>query len=513
VRKADIAPPNERRADVPAELTRIVTKAVQKEPSDRYPSAHDMGQDLWAFLYSLAPSFTSQRLADLMVSLFDAEQSRHVVGAVTARSGDTGPVRSPARMLTAMSREDFSPDVTKSVLFEGSEDATRNDLLPYVRDARAGAAGGDPTIRPGGLPGARPAVGRPNQLPGARPVAPALGDLGFDLDSGDDDATVVSKGGGHGWDDATLVDAGMVLGAAYATTAHAADPRGGRPGAALSAGAHPGEMVATAPQKRAPVGRPEEPTNPEHLASGATDGRSRPTEPDKWAATTEPRSPSGRPLHPFPSPPGAFPEAGLPSGPSDPFQAQPPLPFDTYGIPVNDRGPARRWPIILLVVFVAALAGGGFAAGVLIARPDRPPPVLRVISVPEGASVSLDTREVNGLTPLEISGGLTVGRNHLLRVSKTGYETWSTTFQPSHGLVEQIAVLAPRRVAVTVRTEPPGGLVRVDGVLVGTAPIELPSVQVGKELAIQAEHRDHGRAARTFVVPDEPGAEVVLRLP
>ncbi|HEY3359910.1 MAG TPA: serine/threonine-protein kinase, partial [Polyangia bacterium] len=63
VRRADIAPPTTRRADVPPELERICMRALRKRPEDRWPTAHDFEAALQQFIFAHAPDFTPGRLA------------------------------------------------------------------------------------------------------------------------------------------------------------------------------------------------------------------------------------------------------------------------------------------------------------------------------------------------------------------------------------------------------------------------------------------------------------------
>ncbi|MDQ3032318.1 MAG: serine/threonine protein kinase, partial [Myxococcota bacterium] len=135
VRKAEIAPPEKRRPSVPKTLSDIVMRALRKDPKDRYQSAQDMSQALTQFLYAASPTFTAARLAELMGTLFPNEVQRH--SAIVTLPSVEEPLDPPPR-------EELAPEVReKSVLFdlgEDSEDATRNDILPFRRAARAADA-------------------------------------------------------------------------------------------------------------------------------------------------------------------------------------------------------------------------------------------------------------------------------------------------------------------------------------------------------------------------------------
>ena len=76
VRKAEIPRPETRRPSIPRELSDIVMKALAKNAEDRYASAAEMGEALHSFLYSISPTFTAARVADLVSLLFPAESPR-----------------------------------------------------------------------------------------------------------------------------------------------------------------------------------------------------------------------------------------------------------------------------------------------------------------------------------------------------------------------------------------------------------------------------------------------------
>ncbi len=77
VRKADIAPPERRRADIPPALSAVVMRALAREPERRFQSAHEMAQALVQLLYATSPSFTASRVAALMQELFPEDLQRN----------------------------------------------------------------------------------------------------------------------------------------------------------------------------------------------------------------------------------------------------------------------------------------------------------------------------------------------------------------------------------------------------------------------------------------------------
>ena len=71
VRAAEYPPLEIVRTDVPKELAAVVTKALSKEPGDRYPDAGRMHEDLLAFLYSSASRFGPNELSALLAEFRD----------------------------------------------------------------------------------------------------------------------------------------------------------------------------------------------------------------------------------------------------------------------------------------------------------------------------------------------------------------------------------------------------------------------------------------------------------
>jgi serine/threonine protein kinase len=104
VRRADIAPPERRRADVPPALSAIVMRALAREPERRFQSAHEMAQALVQLLYATAPSFTASRVADVMQQLFPEELQRTAELASRASSPETGELGPPSTLTAVASR-------------------------------------------------------------------------------------------------------------------------------------------------------------------------------------------------------------------------------------------------------------------------------------------------------------------------------------------------------------------------------------------------------------------------
>jgi len=169
--------------------------------------------------------------------------------------------------------------------------------------------------------------------------------------------------------------------------------------------------------------------------------------------------------------------------PEDPFAAAPraeELPED----PSAQLGKPRpiRW--ILAFVAVAVLVAGVAALGAWIAsRPD--PTSLTLITTPEGATVRLDGRELPHRTPVTLPDQ-EAGHEVELVLSHPGHEERTDSFPLREGENRRVYHLNPIRVSLRIATEPAGAQVWVDGVLRGSAPLEISGLSEGDELALRA---------------------------
>jgi len=76
VRRAEVPSISERNPDVPAELERIIRKALSRELRGRYQRASDFADDLLGFLFSRSLKVSTRELADLLDDLRRSGQSR-----------------------------------------------------------------------------------------------------------------------------------------------------------------------------------------------------------------------------------------------------------------------------------------------------------------------------------------------------------------------------------------------------------------------------------------------------
>jgi TonB family protein len=77
VREARVQPPSEFNDEVTPDIDKVVLKALQKDPANRYQTAGDMARDLDAILYSYKPTPTSADLAIFMHRISSAEPVMH----------------------------------------------------------------------------------------------------------------------------------------------------------------------------------------------------------------------------------------------------------------------------------------------------------------------------------------------------------------------------------------------------------------------------------------------------
>ena len=563
VRKADVPSPRKRRPDVPPELEAIVMKAVAREPADRYPSAQAMAQDLMRFLYAANPTFTSSRLGQLMATLFPDEVRRHSQILKLPEVPDSEEVR-----LDPLKSEELAPIVKESsVIFNVADVAaamTRNDLVPGKR-----ATGPKPQPKPQPERSTAPLSSpvRREETTTAK-VQPRRSDDW-------EDETLLKESGG--WDESTLVDEGgqmaaqvdRLLGAkrrveevseladlpADKTVAMAEAPPMPAPKAPLPP---PSPRAGPGPRPPPPPARAAEPAPelaPERtvalagelpaektvafseaaIAQSAQSGtRKRPlagpssagvrlsAEAERFfSQTTGVATPAAGPFDPLPTAP-------LPPKPVlvDPFApvstvTSPPDGGDPFAFrPATMTGPHEplgkpqpaRWilPVLLGGLVVALLVGGG----IYLLSGGSEPLALEVISVPEGASVTLDGRPVPGTTPLTVTDGLIAGRSHVVQVTKSGYEPYSATVTIQEGMRRQIFVLNQIRATLRVETDPPGAEIWVDGVLRGPAPLDVVGLVAGQTVEVRAAAPGRRTVAQQVTIgADDRTARVQLVLP
>ncbi|MBU1244847.1 serine/threonine protein kinase [Myxococcota bacterium] len=76
VRNVDIPKPREVNKEIPAEMERIILKALTRQVEDRYQHASEMQEDLERYIYTAQPIYTGKRLGSWMQKVFQLERDR-----------------------------------------------------------------------------------------------------------------------------------------------------------------------------------------------------------------------------------------------------------------------------------------------------------------------------------------------------------------------------------------------------------------------------------------------------
>ncbi len=522
VRKAEIVPPSFRRPEIPTALEKVVLRSLAKKPEDRYQNAHEMAQELSTFLYTVSASFTAQRLADFMDSLYGEEPKS---GQRRAPTDPVVPVPATAE-LQSMSRAEFAPRV-ESVIFDLGEvddddvDQTRADVTPYVRDSD------EHTL----------------QLGEVEPVAPHHRSID-DEDDDDEDATQVhdkvaadhweaeTSRRDDDWEDSTSVDEGALERSRRAPQPGIPQAPPGTPRRQIPRPTPPARPSAKPPPP-APVVMPPRPA-PGALAAKPS-APPPPPPPIAGAFAARPLVPPPSPplaalaapvplldVAPVPVGPGAI--APAPVGPgASPSKA--PVPYGhSPGVPLP-RPPAYHGETLTLPaqlarqrIRLAIMLGAGLSFFILVVSiaalvfsGREPDARVEIISVPPGATVTLDGRALPGLTPLVIEEGLDPNRPQDITVTLSGYHPWVST---TDGRPQQMAVLNRLRAALQVQTVPPQAHVWVDQMLYGSAPVSVSNLDIGREIVIIARKVGYEDAEQTITITaDDLEPTLTLTLP
>lgn len=138
---------------------------------------------------------------------------------------------------------------------------------------------------------------------------------------------------------------------------------------------------------------------------------------------------------------------------------------------------------------IAVIAGGGaFVSRMYLVPPAaaEAPGTLVVTTTPAGVNVIVDGQE-RGVTPLTLE--LAPG-SHELKLAADGAEPRIIPFTVTAGNTVaqtlEFAKAAPTSGQLTIRTDPPGARVTIDGVAVGTAPMNIESLTPGHHSVVLA---------------------------
>ncbi len=494
VREAEIVPPDTLRPEVPAALSKIVMKALEREPKARFQSALDMGEALRDFLYEFAPAFNAARLAQHLVDLVDAEAR---LAKKAANAHTTGG-------LPRLTRDEFVsnensvifrlPDLAEKVM------ATRNEALPNkLRRAPASIA---PTPVRGSimprvsLPTAPrfPAPPRPSrasrpslnqvddgaapteimQLPDPRRVSGwPFGEVSPAHEHGADEPTKLWTGSElqvHLASDETLIDSGLSLEYARQHARAAFDAPLAQVGDGDTTDRYQSAHAISLAQHLPPA--------------------------SEWPTATHGVAAS---LHMSPLNQGGTPALVPPPGSMSPLGTIPPSPL------VPDFGTRDRLFRTQRASFPWFQLGIGaiFAlVGVIVfqlTRPGELEPTLEIVSVPAGAQVLVNGTPQPGTTPIKLTA-LERNRSYELQVTRPGFLAWNATYRASPGAVQHIAVLKPIMAELHIASTPTGAQIWMDDVAIGRAPLTISSLPVGRRVRLRASYGAQSKARRDVMI-------------
>ena len=529
VRKAEIPRPETRRPSIPRELSDIVMKALARDSEDRFQSAAEMGEALLAFLYSVSPTFTATRVADLVSLLFPDQSPR------------SSSIQLPERDV-AHDEEPTARGDARAML--AAHASTREKLQAPVVNVQ----------------NARVAV--PQVLPGGAWVAPVVTESGdarrnpgvsrSELDWSDEATAMMGvrpSADDPDFDDSTAVDSSAVKSFRLPVVATERKP----------------DFVMDDTTNQMPSARAKVNVQraPQHKpASVPPPGRSVPPPKGRLPShapqpprAVAPRAPAPRPM---PSPRALSPV--LPAPPQAQFpqqqaQHQPPQvllaqqqalfvqqqaqaqlaaqqqqayfqqqqqgqglalvpapersPFDAHTsgpIVVETRSRRGLW-IGAALMFLLTLCAFVIA---FVMWSERPVPSLQVTSIPPGAQVALAGAPVTGVTPVWVLQGIELGHVYPVVVTLEGYEPAMLQVTPTEAVTRREVVLLPRVSRMRIETDPPGATVFARGAP-RAAPITIEGLRMGEMLEVRVEAPGYLPLTQQFNV-SAPDSVATLRL-
>jgi serine/threonine protein kinase len=211
--------------------------------------------------------------------------------------------------------------------------------------------------------------------------------------------------------------------------------------------------------------------------------------------------------------------------------APPDLELSGHGSTEVSRTQARPGRSLLFAVAALAALALGTLGYLLFVRPGAPAAVVHISSVPTGAQVVLDGKQLASLTPCTLPP-LPAGR-HSLTLGKASYRDFQTslavpesgdvevpafTLEPDHAAVgpgtvdagPSVAALPPP-VRLTVRSEPAGALLSIEGVSRGKTPVDV-EVTAGAPLVLRLSLASYKDTARTYEVGQDATQETTVTL-
>jgi len=467
-----VTPIRELNPNVPAELERIVMKALDRDPGRRYATAREMQLELEEFLLQAGLRSNPALLAVFMQELFDEK------------------VRARSKALTMANAQNLESAVL------GARQGTP-DLVSFLDQFFA------PVTKPDNEPGSAPEFTPSSEEASAQPSEAIPAPVGPIPVLGSE------------------VPPRRSAPPSTAPSLPAVTPPGLMPTPAPKA--PPGlELLMQAPGTRAPRAPTPAPAPAPRAPAPAATPR---------APTPAPRAPTPAPRAPTPAPQPAPPEvAPLDLGPA--YGAQDLLEIDG----LKKGGGLRTVLILgaLLLVVAGVVAVVLFQDELF--PPAKPTTcTLKVTSEPAGAMVFLGDDRQPGETPLEI-GYLEPGTQLSVRVSKDGFEdfTQQVTVQDPAVPVEIAAVLKSRgtgwaskvagppvvggaegqgRGGLKIASQPAGAVIYLDGVDIGRkTPAVLKGITAGVDHLVMVELEGNRLAVERVKLTAEQTTELQLAL-
>jgi len=501
-RQAEIATPSTRRPDIPPSLEHIVMKALARDPDQRWGTAREFQAALTSFLFSYAPDFTPQRLAQLVKLAL--EPPRRGNEPRQRPSQKEWSLAKPGAPISAF--EDSSAARTQ---LDQADEATQVSAAPPAPPQRH-----KPSDRP---PGSVARDRQVNAVAGRRPPPAAplkhghpSRPLGIRSTAEETPETPSTLGT---WE--TLEDADpTVIDDAYAKQA----------------------MMDWAQQAQDESDSTDDEGKPADLATTIPLAGRAPSQASPTASKQDDLLPANTPAGELPTPPYVRSTAQAMYRQHASVARQPPAAHtapwshDTPPVmPAGDKGvaaaPSRsgsqthapggdRRPNIFAMV---ALAIGSFALMVGVGAyfwPLKSAKVtLELISVPPGAKVSINGRSVGKVTPVVVVVR-DPDRPQRIELSLRNFKIWNsvTSFAPGETHKKVIASLLARHGTLVINSDPPGAEVFLDHRWSGRTPLELGQLPLDRQLTLTLKKRGFGDVTRTVMWTDQTWQKITVTL-
>ncbi len=506
VRKAEIPPPSHQRPELSPELDAIVMRALQRDPERRYATAREFAQVLSGYLHRVAPSFGPNRLADLLATTLAHRSAKP--RATARKTTDASGLRAGAASLLFRDPEGREP--TREV---GPQETARDEADPdptltarpspslraLAASTRRETADPDPTLTARPSPSLRALAPPPPsaRARSARPHQPSSSGTSEDARSG-------PRPRSQAWEDEATAPAPPEPSSGIR--------RGPRHRQQSSVEPPPSPDEAEAPDSDSDD--EEEPTASIFSFEQSWEDLTLLDEEAELRARSMARADGIAP-----PPAGVVPPPVARGGPTQPSPTAEErmrvarLPTEQLGalrdvsVPMLASSRGRRVLALAALLLVPALL-----AALWWLWP-KPPPRLRIESIPNGARVVLDGQPI-GSTPLVLQGPpLQADREHILRITAPGRRAEQRPLRLKPGERRTLSVqLAPARVKVRIESAPPGANLYVDGAFVGSTPVTLEEQLHGQRIRLLAKAPGRLDLERFVEVQGEDGSTQPIRL-